>query len=151
MKTALDKHVGGQYNRQCCGAIAQLGERLNGIQEVRGSTPLSSTKKKASRFYREAFLFLNQCFRWPIDAQKEPGKLPHHPRCDGSRRRLPLHGGRWFNLQGPTAAAFRAFPWGRFHGYFGFLFDKGKHLHFNPGFSYVVTLQTKGSTLLKDL
>ena len=26
-----------------CGAIAQLGERLNGIQEVRGSTPLGST------------------------------------------------------------------------------------------------------------
>ena len=24
------------------GAVAQLGERLNGIQEVRGSTPLSS-------------------------------------------------------------------------------------------------------------
>ena len=27
------------------GAIAQLGERLNGIQEVRGSTPLGSTKR----------------------------------------------------------------------------------------------------------
>ena len=26
------------------GAVAQLGERLNGIQEVRGSIPLSSTK-----------------------------------------------------------------------------------------------------------
>ena len=26
------------------GAIAQLGERLNGIQEVRGSTPLGSTR-----------------------------------------------------------------------------------------------------------
>ena len=26
------------------GVVAQLGERLNGIQEVRGSTPLSSTK-----------------------------------------------------------------------------------------------------------
>ncbi len=25
------------------GAVAQLGERLNGIQEARGSTPLSST------------------------------------------------------------------------------------------------------------
>ena len=29
----------------CCGAVAQLGERLNGIQEVRGSIPLSSTIK----------------------------------------------------------------------------------------------------------
>ncbi len=27
------------------GAVAQLGERLNGIQEVSGSTPLSSTRK----------------------------------------------------------------------------------------------------------
>ena len=27
------------------GAVAQLGERLNGIQEVRGSIPLSSTKE----------------------------------------------------------------------------------------------------------
>jgi hypothetical protein len=29
--------------RQPHGAVAQLGERLNGIQEVGGSTPLSST------------------------------------------------------------------------------------------------------------
>ena len=29
------------------GGIAQLGERLNGIQEVRGSTPLISTIRKA--------------------------------------------------------------------------------------------------------
>lgn len=28
------------------GAIAQLGERLNGIQEVRGSTPLGSTRRQ---------------------------------------------------------------------------------------------------------
>ena len=27
-----------------CGAVAQLGERLNGIQEVTGSIPVSSTK-----------------------------------------------------------------------------------------------------------
>ncbi len=26
-----------------CGGLAQLGERLNGIQKVRGSNPLSST------------------------------------------------------------------------------------------------------------
>ena len=29
-----------------CGGIAQLGERLNGIQEVSGSIPLISTKQK---------------------------------------------------------------------------------------------------------
>ena len=28
-----------------CGAVAQLGERLNGIQEVAGSIPVGSTKK----------------------------------------------------------------------------------------------------------
>jgi hypothetical protein len=28
------------------GAVAQLGERLNGIQEVGGSTPLGSTNPK---------------------------------------------------------------------------------------------------------
>ena len=34
---------GCQFSRAREGAIAQLGERLNGIQEVRGSNPLSST------------------------------------------------------------------------------------------------------------
>jgi hypothetical protein len=32
----------------CRGAVAQLGERLNGIQEVRGSIPLSSTIENSS-------------------------------------------------------------------------------------------------------
>src|SRR6185295_16447082 len=32
-----------QYNPRPCGAVAQLGERLNGIQEVEGSTPFGST------------------------------------------------------------------------------------------------------------
>jgi hypothetical protein len=32
------------FYKQFPGAIAQLGERLNGIQEVSGSIPLSSTK-----------------------------------------------------------------------------------------------------------
>jgi hypothetical protein len=34
------------------GAVAQLGERLNGIQEVRGSNPLSSTKELINRNLR---------------------------------------------------------------------------------------------------
>src|SRR5262249_22497949 len=38
LRTRLSRH------RVLRGAIAQLGERLNGIQEVRGSTPLGSTK-----------------------------------------------------------------------------------------------------------
>ena len=33
-----------KYNFYCYGGIAQLGERLNGIQEVSGSIPLVSTK-----------------------------------------------------------------------------------------------------------
>ena len=32
----------GRRTRQCPGGVAQLGERLNGIQEVRGSIPLAS-------------------------------------------------------------------------------------------------------------
>ena len=34
----------------CSGAIAQLGERLNGIQEVSGSIPLGSTNFKMMFF-----------------------------------------------------------------------------------------------------
>ena len=33
------------------GAIAQLGERLNGIQEVRGSTPLGSTNLRENSVF----------------------------------------------------------------------------------------------------
>jgi hypothetical protein len=40
--------LGGRdrYANRPCGAIAQLGERLNGIQEVGGSTPPGSTRIK---------------------------------------------------------------------------------------------------------
>ena len=31
-----------QEHARTCGGVAQLGERLNGIQEVRGSIPLAS-------------------------------------------------------------------------------------------------------------
>jgi hypothetical protein len=37
----------GTCFREMNGAVAQLGERLNGIQEVRGSTPRSSTNISA--------------------------------------------------------------------------------------------------------
>jgi hypothetical protein len=33
--------------RECAGGVAQLGERLNGIQEVRGSIPLTSMARVA--------------------------------------------------------------------------------------------------------
>jgi hypothetical protein len=37
-----------------CGAVAQLGERLNGIQEVEGSIPFGSTKSLMQIRYLEA-------------------------------------------------------------------------------------------------
>ena len=42
---AIDKAPFFPYNIACkaFGGVAQLGERLNGIQEVRGSIPLVST------------------------------------------------------------------------------------------------------------
>ena len=39
----------------CFGAIAQLGERLHGMQEVRGSIPRSSTKVLKSRLFLGGF------------------------------------------------------------------------------------------------
>jgi hypothetical protein len=36
---------GGENASASGGAVAQLGERLNGIQEVGGSTPLGSTTR----------------------------------------------------------------------------------------------------------
>ncbi len=35
------------YNLRLFGGIAQLGERLHGMQEVSGSIPLTSTKENA--------------------------------------------------------------------------------------------------------
>ena len=48
------------------GAVAQLGERLNGIQEVSGSIPLSSTKikKKKGQASRLALFLLH----WTLDS-----------------------------------------------------------------------------------
>ena len=33
-----------------CGGVAQLGARLNGIQKVRGSIPLISTRKESGNW-----------------------------------------------------------------------------------------------------
>ncbi len=41
-----------------CGGIAQLGERLNGIQEVSGSIPLTSTKKDEPQGQNDLVVFL---------------------------------------------------------------------------------------------
>ena len=42
------------------GAVAQLGERLNGIQEVRGSIPLGSTKKNTP----DNSSSFTHCWKW---------------------------------------------------------------------------------------
>jgi hypothetical protein len=55
IKSARIPFVG--FNIFCFGDIAQLVERLNGIQEVRGSTPLISTKKRRARKCILRFLF----------------------------------------------------------------------------------------------
>ena len=47
-----------QFSRTREGAIAQLGERLNGIQEVVGSIPISSTNKNKGL----RFLTVSPCF-----------------------------------------------------------------------------------------
>ena len=50
------------------GAVAQLGERLNGIQEVGGSTPLSSTKSISQVLSSNRSLRVVQPDRWLIES-----------------------------------------------------------------------------------
>ena len=56
------------------GGVAQLVERLNGIQEVRGSTPLISTtyKKNEPDYCRVLFLFRGLCAAMPCRLRREP-------------------------------------------------------------------------------
>ena len=56
------------------GGIAQLGERLNGIQEVSGSIPLISTKtnRKVGLFRYSAFLRVFQAYK---QQQLDPANL----------------------------------------------------------------------------
>ena len=48
-----------------CGGVAHLGERLNGIQEVVGSIPIISTRKKARR--QSCFFVLSGRLYVPLD------------------------------------------------------------------------------------
>ena len=56
------------------GGVAQLVERLNGIQEVRGSTPLISTtaEKKRTRSLSGSFSFRGLCTAMPRSLRREP-------------------------------------------------------------------------------
>ena len=56
------------------GGVAQLVERLNGIQEVRGSTPLISTtgEKDEPDFIGFFFFFRGLCTAIPCRLRREP-------------------------------------------------------------------------------
>ena len=58
--------LGSIVANSVCGAIAQLGERLNGIQEVGGSTPPGSTKQNNALAGKPAKAFL---FKWHLASQ----------------------------------------------------------------------------------
>ena len=54
--TRLRPATGGCYNSGVClGAVAQLGERLLCKEDVRGSSPLSSTTRNSSRTFRSGY------------------------------------------------------------------------------------------------
>ncbi len=70
--------VSGQ-SKFACGGIAQLGERLNGIQEVSGSIPLTSTRKNKEIAGAGYLLFLlmdpvwdHKCSGAPVVAGRCP-------------------------------------------------------------------------------
>ena len=62
----ISSQMSGQY-----GGIAQLGERLNGIQEVSGSIPLISTKQVL-----DEHLFLQRRLRREVFALIHNRKAP---------------------------------------------------------------------------
>ena len=79
-KNTLDKKKLRCYNTKAVkqrieyGGIAQLGERLNGIQEVSGSIPLISTMKSSENFGFRNFFF---CFSVVLPLKchfSEPGR-----------------------------------------------------------------------------
>ena len=61
------------------GGIAQLGERLNGIQEVSGSIPLISTKRQRNCLINPCFLRKTGIFLLPVKVYRRFTRL-HTPR-----------------------------------------------------------------------
>ena len=53
------------------GALAQLGERYNGIVEVRGSIPLGSTKVKLKTIFGNNFAYLQTKIRIILELQNK--------------------------------------------------------------------------------
>ena len=67
------------------GGVAQLGERLNGIQEVMGSIPTISTNKKGTFVYQKFLFCLSKPQAWHIIAARSAvhiispfGAVSHH-------------------------------------------------------------------------
>ena len=48
-----------RYRSDFCGAVAQLVERMNGIHEVVGSTPIGSTRTEAAETTPRPFLLFS--------------------------------------------------------------------------------------------
>jgi hypothetical protein len=64
LQNGVDNSSPGWYNNsrrktlnRICGGLAQLGERLHGMQEVSGSIPLFSTKKPLHNVRAVVFFF----------------------------------------------------------------------------------------------
>jgi hypothetical protein len=57
------------------GAVAQLGERMNGIHEARGSIPLSSTKKiqrvAGFRYGLQPFFISLEIMKIPVSSEDQ--------------------------------------------------------------------------------
>ena len=77
-----------------CGGVAHLGERLNGIQEVRGSIPLISTTKRQSKdwcffFVPALFFCISEHFAAPssplLQVLQKAFSCPHN-ECVMNRR-----------------------------------------------------------------
>ncbi len=80
------------------GAIAQLGERLHGMQEVSGSIPLSSTKSHPNdlalkkRFQMWGYSSAGRALAWHARGQRfDPAYLHHflHPDLSGTFYNIP--------------------------------------------------------------
>ena len=97
MKKTVDNRVLGWYNNQrrqgrytSSGGLAQLGERLHGMQEVSGSIPLFSTKK-ALYFAGSTVLFFLlrprglHCFACSVFGPVTPRKKYAAPGADRAK------------------------------------------------------------------
>src|SRR5690606_34984800 len=73
------------------GGIAQLGERLHGMQEVSGSIPLTSTSlsEESCRNSSKRAFYMLQCAACFVRSPSSRG-LGHHPFTVGTGVRIPL-------------------------------------------------------------